>query len=103
VNDVSDGRNETPGTKSYLIVFLALVTLTFMELSVVKLDVERAARIAALSGLAIAKAAAVLLFFMHLRSESRALKLIAVTPIVLAPVFAIILMMDAVFRVRGGP
>jgi caa(3)-type oxidase subunit IV len=92
------------GAGQHLVTFAALVALTALELGAARLGIDRAARIAALSGLAMAKAATLLLFFMHLRAESRALKLMAVIPLVVAPPFAIVLMLDAVFRVRGaGP
>ena len=86
----------------YVLVFLVLVTLTAMEVSLIRLDLARAVRITALVGVAMAKAGALLLFFMHLRSESRALKLVASLPLVVAPAFAIVLMLDAVYRVAGG-
>ena len=35
-------------------------------------------------------------------AESRALKLVASLPLVVAPAFAIVLMLDAVYRVAGG-
>ena len=85
----------------HLIVFAVLVALTALELGVVRLDAGRAARITALCGLAMAKGAALMLFFMHLRTESRALRSIAALPLVLAPAFAIILMLDALYRVAG--
>lgn len=96
-------RSPAAALRAYLPPFLALVALTALELGVIGLEVDRAARIAALCGLAMAKAATLLLFFMHLRTESRALKLIAATPMVLAPAFAIVLMADAVFRLTAAP
>jgi heme/copper-type cytochrome/quinol oxidase subunit 4 len=84
------------------LVFLALVTLTAIELTVIQLDAGRAARITALVGLAIAKVAALLFLFMDLRSAPRAIKLVAAVPLLLAPAVAIVLMMDAVYRVAGG-
>jgi caa(3)-type oxidase subunit IV len=86
----------------YVLVFLVLVTLTAIEVSLIRLDLARAVRVTALVGLAMAKGGALLLFFMHLRSESRALKLMASLPLVVAPALAIVLMLDAVYRVAGG-
>jgi caa(3)-type oxidase subunit IV len=98
VNDVAGGDRNS----HYVLVFLVLVTLTAMEVSLIGMDLTRAVRITALAGLAMAKGGALLLFFMHLRSESPALKLVAALPLVVAPAFAIVLMLDAVYRVAGG-
>jgi caa(3)-type oxidase subunit IV len=87
----------------YVLVFLVLVTLTALEITVIGFEIGRAARITALVGLAMAKVAALLLFFMHLRSASRSFKLVAAVPLVLAPLVAIVLMMDAVYRAAGAP
>jgi caa(3)-type oxidase subunit IV len=86
---------------SDVVVYLVLVTLTAMEISLVHLDVERALRIMALAALAMAKGGALLLFFMRLRVESRTLRFIAAVPIAVAPVFAVVLMLDAVYRLVG--
>ena len=94
-------RSATRQGWSDVMVYLVLVTFTAMELSLVRLDVERALRIMALAGLAMAKGGAVLLFFMRLRSESATLRFVAAVPIALAPVFAVVLMLDAVYRLVG--
>jgi caa(3)-type oxidase subunit IV len=91
------------GPRPHLLVFAALVAMTALELGVLRLDVGRAARVTALCGLAMAKAAALLLFFMDLRAASRALRLTAALPLVIAPAFAIVLMIDAVFRLWVSP
>ncbi|HET6146465.1 MAG TPA: cytochrome C oxidase subunit IV family protein [Polyangia bacterium] len=85
-----------------VVVYLVLVSFTAMEISLVHLDVERALRIMALAGLAMAKGGAVLLFFMRLRVESATLRFIAAVPIALAPLFAVVLMLDAVYRLVGA-
>ena len=87
---------------SDVVVYLALVSFTAMEISLVHLDVERALRIMALAGLAMAKGGAVLLFFMRLRLESPTLRFVAAVPIALAPMFAVVLMLDAVYRLVGA-
>jgi len=40
-----------------------------------------------------------LMYFMRLRTESATLRLVAAVPIAIAPLFAVVLMLDAVFRV----
>jgi hypothetical protein len=86
----------------HLIAFAGLVVLTALELGVIQLPVERAARITALSGLAITKGAILLFAFMRLPREPRALRLGLLLPFLLAPAFVVALMLDAVFRVRVG-
>jgi len=85
-----------------LLPFAALVALTALELTVVGLPVERAARITALVGLAATKAAIVLFGFMGLRGEPRVLRVTIVLPLLAAPVFAVVLMLEAAFRARAG-
>jgi caa(3)-type oxidase subunit IV len=86
---------------SDVMVYLVLVTFTAMEISLVHLDVERALRIMALAALAMGKGGALLLFFMRLRAESATLRFIAAVPIAIAPLFAVVLMLDAVYRLVG--
>ena len=83
----------------YLRVFLALVVLTAAELGIVYVPgIARALLITGLVLLALAKAALVLLFFMHLIGERRALKLTVILPFLLPALFALVLMGDAVWR-----
>jgi caa(3)-type oxidase subunit IV len=84
---------------SDVVVYLALVSFTAMEVSVARLDVERALRIMALAALAMGKGGALLIYFMRLRTESAMLRLVAAVPIAIAPVVAVVLMLDAVYRV----
>jgi caa(3)-type oxidase subunit IV len=85
--------------RGYLQVFLALVALTGAELGLVYVPgIARGALIGGLVLLAVAKAAMVLLFFMHLAGERRALKLTVILPFLLPALFALVLMGDAVWR-----
>ena len=86
----------------HLAVFAALLALVALELVVVRLDAGRAERVTALCGLAMAKAALVLLGFMRLGSESRVVRVTALLPLLLAPGFAVVLMLEAAFRARLG-
>jgi hypothetical protein len=78
---------------------LGLLALTVLELTIVGLPVDRAARITALVGLAMTKALVVLTAFMRIGRESRLLRAAVLVPLVLVPGFAVALMLDAVFRV----
>lgn len=93
------GRRTRAGYVSGLLV---LVTLTALELGVIRLEIEHAARVTALCGLAMAKAAMLLWVFMDLRAQSRLIQVLALAPLVVAPGFAIVLMLDVVHRTFGA-
>lgn len=85
--------------RGYLIVFAALVALTALELLVAQtLKAHRPTMIALLIGLALTKAGCVALSFMHLAGERRPLKLLVAIPMALPPLFAVVLMLEAVWR-----
>jgi caa(3)-type oxidase subunit IV len=80
-------------------VFLVLVLLTAAELAVVYAPgVARAQLISALVLLAVAKAALVMLYFMHLARESWGLKLTVIAPFALPAGYALALIADAAWR-----
>ena len=88
----------------YLRVFAILTVLTVAEIAVVYVPgIARGLLILALALMAVAKAALVLLYFMHLRDESRGLRLTVLIPFALPALFAAVLMAEAVWRVAGGP
>jgi hypothetical protein len=88
-----------PGTARLVAAFLALVAMTSCELMVVGLAVGRAARITALAGLLMAKVGLVLSFFMRARA-SRHASWLALVSIGAAVGFAVVLMLEMVFRVN---
>ena len=90
------------GRARYFAGFLVLVMLTALELGVIRLAVEHAARVTALCGLAMAKAALLLWVFMDLRERPRLVKVLALGPLLLAPGFTIVLMLDAVYRLAAA-
>jgi hypothetical protein len=77
----------------------ALLVMTVLEVGVVGLPVDRAARITALVGLGLTKGLLLLTVFMRIGREPRILRLGVLIPLVLAPGFAVALMLDTVFRV----
>jgi caa(3)-type oxidase subunit IV len=88
--------------RGYLNVFLALVVLTAAELGLVHVPgIAHGALIAGLVLLAVAKAALVLLFFMHLGGETRALKLTVILPFLLPAGYALVLVGDAIWRLAS--
>ncbi len=90
------------GRAQYVAGFLVLVALTALELGVIRLDVLRAARITALAGLAMAKAGLIVWVFMDLRAQPRVVQVLAFAPLLLAPGFTVVLMLDVVYRAAGA-
>ena len=89
----------TSKRKQYMMVFIALIVLTALELGIVYLDIGRFALISGLVALALAKAAAVAMYFMHLKEEARWLKLTVGVPLlVFPPLYAFVLIAEAVVR-----
>jgi len=93
------GDTARPATARLVAAFVALVALTSAELWVIGLPAGRAARITALAGLLMAKVGLVLSFFMRARASRRA-SWLALTAIVAAAGFAVVLMLEMVFRVN---
>jgi cytochrome c oxidase subunit IV len=89
----------TESARGLVVALFGLLALTSLEVIVAGLPVDRTARITALTSLAMTKALVVLGAFMRLGRESRILRLALLVPIVLAPAFAVALMLDVAFRV----
>jgi caa(3)-type oxidase subunit IV len=82
----------------YMKVFGALVVLTGLELGVVYAGLPKSTLIALLVGLALAKAGAVALWFMHLADERRVLRLMVGLPLLIPPLYAVVLITESLFR-----
>jgi cytochrome c oxidase subunit 4 len=68
---------------SYIAVFIYLTLLTAAELGVYGLGLPKPVMVGALVALALAKAALVAMFFMHLAMERKGLWIVAVVPLVI--------------------
>lgn len=79
---------------NYMNIFWALLVLTIVELAVVFLPFGKFTNGTLLCALALAKAAIVAMYFMHLRFELRTLAMIAVTPLVIATLLVFLLLPD---------
>jgi len=87
------------GGREAAVIFVALVVLTGLELGVSRAPgVGRGPVVAALVGLAVTKASLIALFFMHLRYETRILRLTVFGPLAAPAVYALALMADAAWR-----
>lgn len=85
--------------KKYWIVFIVLSALTALEVGVVYIPgITRGLMVSALVLLAITKAALVMLFFMHLNSETKVLKWSVMAPFALPALYALVLIFEASWR-----
>jgi cytochrome c oxidase subunit IV len=90
--------------RGYLAVFAVLAVLTAAEIAVVYVPgIGHAPLVVALVLLALAKAALVLFYFMHLGHEARGLQLTVLAPFALPALFAAVLIAEAAWRAGGGP
>ncbi len=93
-------RSAAPSTRrESLLVFVVLGVLVLFELGIVKMPgIPRGPAMVALIALAISKALLIGFFFMHLRSETRALKLTVLMPFLFPAAYALVLVGDAAWR-----
>ena len=80
---------------NYMNIFWVLLVLTIVELVVVFLPFGKFVNGTLLCALALAKAAIVAMYFMHLKFELRTLAMIAITPLAIATLLLLILMPDS--------
>jgi len=78
--------------KIYSIIFVALFVLTITELYIGDLISGKESQVAALVALMMAKAALVVLYYMHLRWDSRVLRWLVLIPFFAAIFFVTILL-----------
>jgi cytochrome c oxidase subunit IV len=90
-----------PNRKEYGIIFLVLLVLTVVEVGIVYLGLPKGALIGMLIALAIAKAAVVALFYMHLKHETRGLKLTVFIPLGIPGFYALVLIAETAWRLLG--
>jgi cytochrome c oxidase subunit 4 len=80
----------------YVVVFALLGVLTLVELGVARTSgIDRRAVIVALVAIAVAKAALIALFYMHLRFETRILRATVLGPLFAPAVYGLILIAEA--------
>jgi cytochrome c oxidase subunit 4 len=98
---MSDNHETTHKHKShtteYIIVFFALTILTVLELMIPGLKTAHAYKATALVFLAVSKALVVAYFYMHLKEETRWMKVIAAVPIS-AALYAATLILEGMYR-----
>jgi cytochrome c oxidase subunit 4 len=80
----------------YVAVFVLLGVLTLVELGVARTSgIPRAAVVVAFVALAVAKAALIALFYMHLRFETGILRLTVLVPLLAPAAYGVILIAEA--------
>lgn len=85
--------------REYGVIFGLLTVLTALEVGVVYVPgIAKPLLVSALVVLAAAKASLVGLFFMHLKHETRVLRLTVLIPMTLPAIYAVILIGEAVWR-----
>ena len=88
-----------PNIKEYLIIFVILAALTLLEVVIAQIPgLSKKLLGVALVGLALTKAAIVGLYYMHLKSETRVLKLTVALPLAAPTIYAIVLITEAAWR-----
>jgi cytochrome c oxidase subunit 4 len=78
----------------YMLVFGALAALTAIEVAVAFMGFDRQATVLLLIGLAIYKALLVAMYFMHLKWETRSLKILAAAPLIPAAIMVLVILME---------
>lgn len=84
--------------KTYLVMFAVLTLLTAVEVGLKYLPMARSMMIAGMISLALAKATLVALFYMHLKSETRSLKLVVGIPMLFPALYAVVLIIESIAR-----
>lgn len=88
-----------PNIKEYLVIFAVLTVLTILEVVLAQIPgISKKLLAIALVGLALTKAGIVGLYYMHLKSETRVLKLTVALPLAAPTLYAIVLMAEAAWR-----
>ena len=88
-----------PNIKEYLIIFAVLTALTVLEVVIAQVPgISKKLLAVALVGLAVTKAGIVGLYYMHLKSETRVLKLTVALPLAAPTIYAVVLMAEAAWR-----
>ena len=85
--------------KEYLVIFVILAVLTLLEVVLAQIPgISKSLLAVALVGLALTKAGIVALYYMHLKSETKILKLTVALPLAAPTIYALVLMTEAAWR-----
>ena len=84
--------------KEYIVIFFVLTVLTAIEVALKYIPISRSVLIGGLIALALAKATCVAMFYMHLKSETRSLKLVVGIPMLFPALYAVVLIIESIAR-----
>lgn len=89
-----------PNRKEYWVIFVALLVLTVLEVGIAQpgLGISKTLMRLGLVGMALAKATLVALFYMHLKHETRVLRLTVMIPLATPALYAVVLISEAAWR-----
>jgi len=88
-----------PNRKEYWVIFVALALLTLLEVGVTKVPgISKTLMRLALVGMALTKAGLVGMFYMHLKHETRILRLTVAIPLATPALYAVVLISEAAWR-----
>lgn len=91
--------HHAPNRKEYMVIFVVLFVLTVLEVAVAQIPgIGKGFLTISLVSLAVTKAAFVGLFYMHLKHETKILKLSVAIPLSMPAVYAVVLIADAAWR-----
>lgn len=91
--------HHAPNRKEYMVIFVVLFVLTVIEVAVAQVPgIGKGLLTLALVSLAVTKAAIVGLFYMHLKHETKILKLSVAIPLAFPAVYALVLIAEAAWR-----
>lgn len=93
------GHGHAPNRREYIIMFFVLAALTALEVGIVKVPgIGKTAIRIGLVGLALTKAACVGLYYMHLKHETRVMRLVVMLPFAAPALYAFVLISEAAWR-----
>jgi cytochrome c oxidase subunit 4 len=94
------GHGHAPNIREYMVIFVVLAVLTVIEVAITRpeLHIARVPMTLALIGLALTKAAIVALYYMHLKHETKVLKMTVFLPMAAPTLYALVLITEAAWR-----
>jgi caa(3)-type oxidase subunit IV len=93
------GHGHKPDRREYFVIFGVLFVLTVLEVVIAQIPgLSKVLLGTALVGLALAKAACVGLFYMHLKHETRILRVGVAIPLAAPALYAFVLIAEAAWR-----
>jgi len=98
-HDHAGDHEHKPNRKEYWVIFVALLVLTVLEVGLAQVPgISKTLMRLGLVSMALAKAGLVALFYMHLKHETRVLRLTVAIPLATPALYAVILISEAAWR-----